>query len=80
MITNTAVASFDGPKKSHIFPPDDYLVGDEGITARQKQLLTDLIFQKCDEEEREHFLSQMDDMTSTDAEDMIFSFLTSRWR
>ena len=80
MINVTTVASLDGPRKNFGFP-SNYTGEDEKITDRQRHILLDLIDSKIsDETEREHHLSQIDGMTSTDAEDLIFYFLTTKWR
>ena len=49
--------------------------------VRQVRILTDLVLQKCESEERERWLSEINSgMTSDDAESYIFSFLTGNWR
>ena len=76
MITNTAIASFEGPRKSYFFP----MCEEEMISDKQKAILTSLIFQYVqEEEEREHRLSELEDLTSKDADNEILRFSMARW-
>lgn len=55
--------------------------GGEGITAKQKGLLTSLIFQQVgDEDERERRLQEVESCSRTDASELIKSFLTASQR
>ena len=79
MINTVTIDNLDGPKKNFGFP-SDYTGEEEKITDRQRHILLDLINSKTqDETEKENYLSQIDYMTSTDAEDLIFYFLTAKW-
>jgi hypothetical protein len=76
MITNTAIASFEGPRKSYFFP----VCKEEMISSRQLRTLTELIIQNIeDDNEREYRLSSLDDLTAKDAEKTIFEFEMARW-
>jgi len=76
MINNTAIASFEGPRKSYFFPDSK----EEMISDKQKAVLTSLIFQYIQEEDdREHRLSELEDLTSRDADNEILRFSMARW-
>jgi len=48
------------------------------ITGKQKELLIQLIYQNCrDEERRELWISQLDELTKKEASDQIQSFIGS---
>jgi hypothetical protein len=49
------------------------------INSRQKRTLTELIYQRVqDESERDSWLSQINDMSFDDASETIFEFLRSK--
>ena len=78
MINITTIAGLDGPRNWG-FPPD-YISEDKMITDRQRKTLVELINSRIEDETiREHHFSQIDSMTSDDAEDVIFGFLTNQW-
>ena len=55
--------------------------GGEGITDKQKGLLTSLIYQRIDnEEERERRLQEVQSYSRDDASEMISSFITASQR
>jgi hypothetical protein len=79
MILKTLKGSFDAPRKSYAVALEDY--EEEMISPNQRRTLTNLIYEKINEnEERERWLNQLDDMTRVDAEDAIFDFLAAKWR
>jgi len=80
MIIATTLASLDGPRNNHGFPLDFTGAEEEKMSDHNRRVLTDLIFQKVqDENERERWLSQInDEMTKADSEELIFSFLTTK--
>ncbi len=76
--TKSAIASFDSPRHSFYFPNQ---IGEvELINPRQKAILTTYIFQNLEENEREQRLSELDDLSSSDAEMAIFQFRSGRWQ
>ena len=78
MINVTTIASLDGPRNLGF--PLDYIGEDKMITDRQRKILGELINSRIEDETiREQHFSQIDSMTSDDAEDIIFGFLTNRW-
>ena len=79
MITKVLSGSYNEPRKSYVITSDYMGSGEEMMSSRQQHTLTNLIFSKVqDKEERERWLSQVDDeLTSVDAEDLIFSLLMS---
>lgn len=77
-MTKTITANFEGPNR-YSFLTDD--TGEESIaTNRQKRALTNLIFQNIDEDKREGYLQQLDEITKAEASDLIMEFTTGRWR
>jgi hypothetical protein len=81
MIVKTLKGSFYEPRRSFVIETDNYM-GEEGmISDKQKRTLTNLIYSKVsDADECERRIAQMEDMTSVEAEEEIFSFLSSQWR
>ena len=79
MITKTKEYGAFGPKRSYFFPIDDR---DENrpMTKQMRRTLTDLIFQTMDDDGRERLLSQLTDMTQSEAKEMIFDIRTANWR
>lgn len=78
-MTKTTTASFDGPNRGYSFLMDD--TGEESMaTSRQKQALSSFIFQNIDEDKRDGYLQQLDDMTKAEASDWIIEFTMGRWR
>ena len=62
-------------------PMDDTDFEDMNMTFHQRATLIELIYQKVtDEKEREMFLSSLDSMSRSDAEDLRYSLLTNTWR
>jgi len=81
MILKTLKGSFYEPPRSYVISSENCVGEEEMISPSQRRTLTNLIYEKIGEEgERERWLSQMDDMTATDAEDAIFDFLAAKWR
>lgn len=70
---------FDGHKRTYI--TSDYSYPEEIISNKQRSLLTELILTKIyDEESREGYLSQIsDEMTSSEANEMIFELEMSKY-
>ena len=80
MINTVAVSSFDGPKRSSVFPLD-YVGEEKMMDDRQRSILIDLIFQKAsDSTDREMWLSQVDGLSSEEAESFIFALITNQWK
>ena len=81
MIVKTIKGSFYNPKRIYAVSSKNYMEEEEMISDKQRRTLKNLIFERIqDSDECERWLSQMDDMTATDAEDAIFDFLASKWR
>lgn len=77
-MTKTITASFEGPNRGYNFLTED--TGEESMaTSRQKSTLTDLIFQNVDEDKRDGYLQQLDEITKTEASDWIMEFAMGRW-
>jgi len=56
--------------------PVDYDLGDEMISRKQKQKLTELIYQQfTDEESREKWLNSLDDMTYDEADELLLELM-----
>ncbi|MFA7301839.1 MAG: hypothetical protein WC069_06035 [Candidatus Shapirobacteria bacterium] len=69
MITRNKISS-PWPNKYPV--PVDYDLGDEMITKKQRQKLTELIYQQfTDEDSREKWLNSLDDMTSDEAIELL---------
>ena len=69
MITKNKISS-PWPNKYPV--PVDYDFGDEMMTKKQRQKLTELIYQQfTDEESREKWLNSLDDMTSDEAIELL---------
>jgi hypothetical protein len=49
------------------------------INPSQKRTLIDLIYRNFQEEDRENRLLEIDNLTSVEAEEMIFEFLSATW-
>jgi hypothetical protein len=70
---------FDYPGRKYIFPTK-YMGEEEMITNRQRRALTELIYANFQGDEKELRLSQIDDLTSSEALDEICSISTGKWR
>ncbi len=69
MITKNKISS---PWSNKYPIPVDYDFGDEMITKKQRQKLTELIYQQfTDEDSREKWLNSLDDMTSDEAIELL---------
>ena len=79
MINNTAIASFEGPRKGYVFPME-YV--DEGmISEGQRHTLTNLIYTYIQgESEQEARIRELDDLSFSEAEDCILDFSFARWK
>ena len=78
-MTKTITASFEGPNRGYNFLMED--AGEESMaTGRQKRTLTDLIFQNIDEDKRDGYLQQLEEITKEEASDLIMEFTMGRWR
>ncbi len=69
---------FDYPERKYIFPTK-YMGEEEMITDRQKRTLTELIYANFQGDERELRLSQVENMTSSEALDSICEISTGKW-
>jgi hypothetical protein len=81
MIVKTIKGAFDSPRRSYTISSEDYMgSGEEMMSSEQRHSLINLVLSKIqNKEDREKWLSQIsDDLTSVDAEDMIFSLLMSK--
>jgi hypothetical protein len=75
MITKNKISS-PWPNKYPV--PVDYDLGDERISRKQKQKLTELIYQQfTDEESREKWLNSLDDMNYDEAEELLLELVMS---
>ena len=79
MITKTITADFELSRSSYIFPWKS--LGETPlITKNQKEKLTSLIYQNIeDENERELKLSELEDLTESDASYALFQFSRGIW-
>ena len=79
MITNTAIASFDGPRRGYAFPME-YI--DEGMISKgQRRTLTNLIYTYIQgESEQEARIKELEDLSFSEAEDCILDFSFARWK
>lgn len=78
-MTKIITASFEGPNRGYNFLTDG--TGEEIMaTNRQKRALTNLIFQNIDEDKRDGYLQQLDEITKAEASDWIIEFTMGRWR
>ena len=68
----------DYPGRKYIFPTR-YMGEEEMITDRQRRTLEELICSNFQGNERELRLSQIDDLTATDALDAICEISTGKW-
>jgi hypothetical protein len=76
MINNTAIASFEGSRRGYFFP----MCKEEMISGRQLRTLTELIMQNIeDEESKEGYLAQINDLTASEANKMILEFTMAKW-
>lgn len=76
MVTKTKTNWFDGQEGNYVFPVE--YIEDGMITRSQKKTLTDLILQNVyDEDDREQKISQLSELSSSEADDFIFDL--SRW-
>ena len=72
------MASADGPR--NIYWPSKYLGDTPMITQNQKEKLTALIYQNVFEDhERELRLSELEDLTQTDADYALYQFSLGIW-
>ncbi|MEI8339855.1 MAG: hypothetical protein WCF94_04320, partial [bacterium] len=63
---------FKGPRKCYVSPME-FSMDDAMINSKQKRLLTVSIYQSVeDEDEREALLSQIDEMTSSEANELLY--------
>ncbi|MFZ3011877.1 MAG: hypothetical protein WA060_02690 [Minisyncoccia bacterium] len=79
MINNTAIASFEGPRRGYAFPVE-YV--DEGmISEGQRRTLTNLIYTYIQgESEQETRIKELDDLSFSEAENCILDFSFARWK
>ncbi len=57
----------------------DYIGDNIMINPRQKNTLIELISRNFQEEEREERLMELENLTSLEAEDQIFQYLSATW-
>ena len=78
MITKTAIAS-DFPRRGYIFPIE--YVGEEKISEGQRRTLTELIYTYIQGgSEQEARISELENLTYSEAEDCILDFSFARWK
>ncbi len=75
-----SAGDFGGPVREWVFPPVDFDYDGGKITDRQKTMLTQLVILHTEGNERERWLSEIENMDKESAESYIFSFLTGNWR
>ena len=76
MVTKTLRGNWDFPRRSYAIS----LENEEMASESQIRTLKNLIFQKCDQSERERWLANIQDMTKLDIEEAIFDFLKMGWK
>lgn len=78
MSTKTISGGFYNPRRKFISSFD---YGESvGISGNQRRTLRDLIYSNVqDEDEREGRLLEIENLTSVEAEDEIFQFLSASW-
>lgn len=78
MITKVK-GGFEEPPKMWWYRPE-VVNTEEMADENQRRTLTELIYQNIlDEDGQEEYLSQLNDLTSAEAADMIFEFRMARW-
>jgi len=79
MITNAAIASFEGPRRGYTFPME-YV--DEGmISEGQRRTLINLISIYIQgESEQEARISELENLSYSEAENCILDFSFARWK
>ena len=79
MTTSTAISSFEGPRRSRIFPIE--YVDEEMISEGQRRTLTNLIYTYIQgESEQEARIKELDDLSFSEAENCILDFSFARWK
>ena len=79
MTTKTAVASFDSSKRSYIFPIK--YVGEERISEGQRRTLIELIYMYIQgKSKQEARISELENLTYSEAENYILDFSFARWK
>ncbi len=76
MITKIKDCYFDGRRKNFIFPAE--YVNGRMMNARQRRTLTNLIFENFMDDEREQLLSQINEFSAEEADNMIME-LATKW-
>ena len=78
---NTRVKTLEEyrPRKSFFFSIDEK-DEDRPMTKEMRRTLTELIYQTMDEDGRDRLLSQLADMTQSEAKEMIFEIRTANWK
>ena len=76
MITKVKACGSFGPRRNYPYPSSfDYIGHEDQITSRQQRTLTSLIYQNIQgEDDRENWLRTISDLTSEEAEELIFDF------
>ena len=69
---------YKGPKKD-FYSEYDYVGDNIMINARQRNTLAELISRNFQEEDREVRLLELENLTSLEAEDQIFQYLSATW-
>ena len=69
---------YKGPKKD-FYSEYDYVGDNIMINVRQRNTLTELISRNFQEEDREVRLLELENLTSLEAEDQIFQYLSATW-
>ena len=79
MITNTAIASFEGPRRGYAFPVE--YVEEGMISDGQLRTLIDLIYTYIQgESEQQARIKELDDLSFSEAENCILDFSFARWK
>lgn len=76
----TKYDDFRNPRRNSLVSEFDYVGDGVAINQRQKKTLYDLInYNIQDPDERENRLSELENLTSLEAEDIIFQYLSATW-
>ena len=70
---------YKSPRRNYGSSDYDYVGDGVMINERQRQTLVELISRNFQEEDRENRLLEIENLTSVEAEDMIFQYLSATW-
>lgn len=78
MITKVKT-SFRNPRRNYDSSDYDYISNDGMINERQRKTLVELISRNFQEDDRESRLLEIENLSSLEAEDQIFQYLSATW-